>query len=41
MAGGVGELLPIALWFGIIAIGLAVSDNGGSRLAIGSPNSPA
>ena len=41
MAGGVGEMLPIALWFGIIAIGLAVSDDGGSKLAIGSPNSPA
>jgi len=42
-AGGVafGELLPIALWFGLIAIGLSISDNGGSKLAIGSPNSPA
>jgi len=40
MAGGFGELLPIILLFGVIAIGLAVSDDGGSRLAIGSPNSP-
>jgi hypothetical protein len=41
MSGGLGEMLPIALWFGIIAIGFAVGDNGGSTLAIGSPNSPA
>jgi len=40
MAGGVGEILPIALWFVIIAIGLAVSDDGGSKLAIGSPQQP-
>ena len=41
MSGGLGEMLPIALWFGIIAIGFAVGDNGGSTLAIGSTNSPA
>jgi hypothetical protein len=41
MSGGVGELLPIALWFGLIAIALATSDNGGSDRAIGNPNSPA
>lgn len=41
MAGGVGELLPFALWFGLIAIALTVSDSGGSTAAIGNPNSPA
>jgi hypothetical protein len=41
--GGVafGELLPIALWFGLIAVAFAATDNGASDTAIGSPNSPA
>jgi hypothetical protein len=41
MAGGYGELLPIALWFGVIAVALTVSDNGGRNGSIGDPNSPA
>jgi hypothetical protein len=40
MDGGFGELLPIVLWFGLIAVALAVSDDGGRSGAIGNPNSP-
>ena len=42
-AGGVGlgELLPIALWFGLIAVAFAATDDGGREAATGNPNSPA
>ncbi|HEX8839131.1 MAG TPA: hypothetical protein VF750_01525 [Sphingomicrobium sp.] len=41
-AGGVafGELLPIALWFGLIAVAFAATDDGGREAATGNPNSP-
>ncbi|HEX8839419.1 MAG TPA: hypothetical protein VF750_02990 [Sphingomicrobium sp.] len=41
--GGVslGELLPIALWFGLIAVAFAATDDGGREAATGNPNSPA
>lgn len=38
---GLGELLPIALWFGLIAVAFAATDDGGREAATGNPNSPA
>lgn len=37
---GLGELLPIVLWFGLIAVAFAATDDGGREAATGNPNSP-
>jgi hypothetical protein len=39
MADGVGELIPIVLWFGLIAVALTITDKEGLNQATGSPNS--
>jgi len=39
MSGGVGELIPFALWFGLIAVALTITDKEGLNQAVGSPNS--
>lgn len=39
MSGGAGELIPFVLWFGLIAVALTITDKGGLKQAVGSPNS--
>jgi hypothetical protein len=39
MADGPGELIPFALWFGLIAVALTITDKEGLNQAVGSPNS--